>query len=57
MDRYHRSSGAFHAAVKANLDDVIDPRETRKRIAAALALSRNRRTEPPTPVSRRGVMP
>ncbi len=57
LDIYNRSSGAFHAAAKATVDDVIDPRQTRSRIAAALALSRNRRSEAPGPVFRRGVMP
>jgi acetyl-CoA carboxylase carboxyltransferase component len=57
IDNYNRSAGAFHAAAKANIDDVIDPRETRMRVAAALALSRNRRNRSPEPVSRRGVMP
>ncbi len=57
MDIYNRSSGAFHAAAKANIDDVIDPRETRGRIAAVLSITRNRRSQAPGPVSRRGVMP
>jgi propionyl-CoA carboxylase beta chain len=57
MDRYNRSAGAFHAAAQANIDDVIDPRETRARLAGTLSMARNRRSAPPMPASRRGVMP
>jgi acetyl-CoA/propionyl-CoA carboxylase carboxyl transferase subunit len=57
MANYERCSGAFHAANKGNIDDVIDPRETRARIAKALELDRSRRSQAPAPLYRRGVMP
>jgi acetyl-CoA carboxylase carboxyltransferase component len=57
LERYSRSSGALHAAAQANIDDVIDPRETRARLAQTLAMARHRRSEDPKPVYRRGVMP
>lgn len=57
IEEYERCNGAFHAATKSNIDDVIDPRETRARLAAALELLRNQRANSPTPVYRTGVMP
>ena len=49
--------GPYPAAGKFNIDDVIDPRETRPRLIDALELALNRRTEPAGPVWRHGVMP
>ncbi len=49
--------GPYPAAEKFNIDDVIDPRETRPRLIDALELALNRRTEPAGPVWRHGVMP
>jgi acetyl-CoA carboxylase carboxyltransferase component len=57
IERYERCSGPIHAANTFNIDDVIYPAETRERIAAALKLARNRRTEPAAPTPRYGVMP
>ena len=57
LDRYSQCTGPFHAAAKANIDDVIDPRETRQRIIAALARTRAHRSPNPEPVYRRGIMP
>jgi len=50
-------SGAYPAAACINIDDVIDPRETRPRLIRALELALNRRSEPAGPVMRHGVMP
>jgi len=54
---YGRAAGAFHAAAINNVDDIVDPRETRARLIEALALARNRRSRAPRPVYRHGVMP
>ena len=45
------------AAQVFNIDDVIDPRETRMRINRALEMSRLRRSVPARPPVRAGVMP
>jgi acetyl-CoA carboxylase carboxyltransferase component len=50
-------SGPYPAAGSLNVDDVIDPRETRPRIIRALNLALNRRSASPSPVMRHGVMP
>ena len=50
-------SGPYPAAGTLNVDDVIDPRETRPRIIRALNLALNRRSASPSPVMRHGVMP
>ncbi len=57
LERYQKCSGAFQAAQVFNIDDVIDPRETRTRINRALEMSRLRRSEPARPPMRAGVMP
>ena len=57
MNNYVRCSGPFHAAGLFNIDDVIDPGETRPRIIRAFELARQRRTEPAQPVPKYGVMP
>lgn len=49
--------GPYPAAGNFNVDDVIDPRETRPRLIEALELALNRRTEAPRPVMRHGVLP
>ena len=56
-EMYTRFSGAYPAAANFNLDDVIDPRDTRPRLIKALQLAANRRCQPPAPVMRHGVMP
>jgi acetyl-CoA carboxylase carboxyltransferase component len=50
-------SGPYPAAGSLNVDDVIDPRETRPRIIRALNLALNRRSASPSPAMRHGVMP
>ena len=57
LERYQKCSGAFQAAQVFNIDDVIDPRETRMRINRALEMSRLRRSVPARPPMRAGVMP
>ena len=57
LERYEKSSGAFKAAQIFNIDDVIDPRETRLRINRALEMSRLKRSEQARPSTRAGVMP
>ena len=54
---YKKYCGPYPAAGHFNIDDVIDPRETRRRIIRALEISLNRRSAPPGPVMRHGVMP
>lgn len=55
--RYAGGTGPLNAAARFTVHDVIDPRETRDRIVHALALSRARRAEAPSPVPKYGVMP
>jgi len=54
---YEKYLGPYPAAAHFNVDDVIDPRETRPRIIRALELALGRRSVPPAPVWRHGVMP
>jgi acetyl-CoA carboxylase carboxyltransferase component len=56
-EAYTKYSGPYPAAATFNVDDVIDPRETRPRIIRALELAMGRRTSQPQPVTRWGVMP
>lgn len=56
-DAYKEYCGPYPAAGRMNIDDVIDPRETRPRIIRALELALNRRSVPASPVLRHGVMP
>jgi len=56
-ETYQEYCGPYRAAACMNIDDVIDPRETRPRIIRALELALNRRSVPPTPLLRHGVMP
>ena len=46
---------AITEAIKAEVDDVIDPRETRPTIAEALRMAENKHVEKPK--KRHGVMP
>ena len=54
---YETYSGPLPAAGAFNIDDVIDPRDTRPRIIHALDLALNRRAASPSPCMRHGVMP
>lgn len=56
-EAYDKYQGPYTAAATFNIDNVIDPRETRPQIIRALELSLNRRQAPATPVLRWGVMP
>ncbi|MCP3854245.1 MAG: acyl-CoA carboxylase subunit beta [Actinomycetia bacterium] len=49
--------GAFPAAEQVKIDDVIDPRETRPRLIAALDRSLSQRDEPAGPAMRHGFLP
>jgi len=49
--------GPYGAAADFNVDDVIDPRETRPRIIRALDLAMHRRSVPAQPTQRHGIMP
>lgn len=49
--------GPYSAAGTFNIDDVIDPRETRPRIIRALELALSCRSQPARPAPRYGVMP
>ncbi len=54
---YSSFAGPYPAAGIFNVDDVIDPRETRPMIIQALELALNRRSKPPGPVMRHGIVP
>ena len=56
-EAYKKYCGPYPAAGIFNVDDVIDPRETRPKIIRALDLALNRRSNPPSPLMRHGVMP
>jgi len=56
-EAYKKYTGPYPAAATFNIDDVIDPRETRPRIIRALELALGRRTSPPQPLTRWGIMP
>lgn len=56
-EEYKKFSGVYPAAATFNIDDVIDPRETRPRLVRALEAALNRRTAPASPAMRHGVMP
>ena len=55
--KYKKFAGVYPAAASFNIDDVIDPRETRPRLVRALELALNRRSARPEPAMRHGVMP
>jgi len=46
-ETYKKYSGPYPAAAIYNVDEIIDPRETRPRIIRALDLALNRRSAPP----------
>ncbi len=54
---YQQYCGPYPAAGSFNVDDVIDPRETRPRIIRALEMALNRRNASPSLVTRHGIMP
>ncbi len=56
-EAYKKYCGPYPAAGIFNIDDVIDPRETRPRIIRALDLALGRRSASPSPLMRHGVMP
>jgi acetyl-CoA carboxylase carboxyltransferase component len=56
-ETYREFCGAYPAAGVFNVDDVIDPRETRARLIRAMELCLGRRSAAPAPVMRHGVMP
>ncbi len=49
--------GAYSAADTMSYDDVIDPRDLRNRLLAALRLTSARRTQPVIPVQHHGIAP
>ncbi|HUW64016.1 MAG TPA: carboxyl transferase domain-containing protein [Spirochaetia bacterium] len=55
--RFGEYAGPYAAARSFNVDDVIDPRETRLRVIRALELALGCRSVPARPVPRFGVMP
>jgi acetyl-CoA carboxylase carboxyltransferase component len=55
VQKFRERIGAYIAAGNDYIDDIIDPRETRKVIIEALALSKNKKVE--RPYRRNGVMP
>lgn len=56
-ERYRNFGSPFEAAKVFNFDDLIDPRDTRPRIAQALRRSRRRREIEAGPSTRHGIMP
>jgi acetyl-CoA carboxylase carboxyltransferase component len=57
IEKYSQYKGAYPAAGSFNIDDVIDPRETRPRIIRVLDTALGRRVAPAAPVIRHGIMP
>lgn len=57
IKKYSAFAGPYPAASQFKTDDVIDPRETRERLALALELALSRRNKSPAPVPKYGVMP
>ncbi len=57
VGRFREQLGALRAAEHFGLDDVIDPRETRTVLLAALARSRPRRQTRPSVTKRHGISP
>lgn len=55
--RFKDGTDPFNSAARFTVHDVIKPSETRLRVKLALELARSRRTQPPAPVARYGVMP
>jgi acetyl-CoA carboxylase carboxyltransferase component len=50
-------SASYHSAGRLGFDELIDPRETRAALLAAVALATARRQEPAAPKSRPGITP
>ena len=57
IEKHGQYIGAYPAAGTFNIDDVIDPRETRPRIIRVLDLTMGRRVAQPSPVIRQGIRP
>ena len=55
--RFRDGTDPFNAAARFTVHDVIAPHETRARVVHALEFARNRRSAPPAPAMRHGVMP
>jgi acetyl-CoA carboxylase carboxyltransferase component len=49
--------GAYSSADAMSYDEVIEPRELRNALLAALRLASQRRSEPPGPASHHGIRP
>jgi acetyl-CoA carboxylase carboxyltransferase component len=49
--------GAYSAADTMSYDDVVDPRDLRDRLLAALRLGAPRRAQPAAPVAHHGITP
>jgi acetyl-CoA carboxylase carboxyltransferase component len=54
-EQYRKMIGGHISASQGHLDDIIDPRETRRVLARALAHTRNKRV--PRPSKKHGVLP
>ena len=54
-EQYRRMIGGHISASQGHLDDIIDPRETRRVLAHALAHTRNKRRS--RPEKKHGVLP
>ncbi len=55
--QFAETGGPYSAAANFNVDEVIDPRQTRPRIIRALELLLNSRSVAPGPTFRHGIMP
>ena len=55
--RRAEEESAYRSASALSFDEVIDPRDTRNAILAALAVSARRRRQPPEPKARTGITP
>ena len=49
--------GAYSSADTMSYDEVIEPRELRNALLAALRLASQRRSEPPEPARHHGIRP
>ena len=55
--RRAEEESAYRSASALSFDEVIDPRDTRNAILAALEVSSRRRSQPPEPKARTGITP
>ena len=55
--RRAEEESAYRSASALSFDEVIDPRDTRNAILAALDVSARRRSQPPEPKARTGITP